>query len=376
MALRHLASALVTAGILVAAAACGSRTGLFTPTDGYEISIDGGGGLPFDAAVGCTPGNFSFQLALTQLMFALDRSGSMQFTLDGAQGAPRSEWRWTILRNSLAQTITTFDNQIAMGAKFFPETLSQTQSTISDVACRLDSTIAIPPAQGNAQRILAGFDQADPVGGTPTSEAINVSAAALNATRSVARTIVLATDGAPNCNGALDKSNCTCTSAAGNQTCDRAVNGQYNCLDDDRTITSIDTVFKQGIPVYVIGIGSLERPDFQAVLDRMAVAGGRPRATSPRYFNVQSADDLTNALTTIRDSVAKCTYLTPSAPTNPDSISVQVSGTVIPRDETHANGWDWIDQRLGELEFFGKACTAAQAATTPTAVGGTIACDP
>jgi hypothetical protein len=377
MAYRRLAStSLLTAGVLIAAAACGSRTGLFGP-EGFELNADGGleeAGL--DATVGCTPGDFTFQLALTQLMFAIDRSGSMAFTLDGLPSFPRSQWRWSILQNSLAQTITTFDNQIAMGAKFFPEEITQDQATESEQACQLDSTIAIPPAQGNAQTILRVFDNSTPLGGTPTSEAIRVSADALSVSRSVARTIVLATDGAPNCNGGIDRNSCTCTSAIGQPSCNTSANGQFNCLDDTRTVETIrHTNQDLGIPVYVIGIGSTDRPDFLDVLDNMAVAGGRPRTTGTRkHYSANSQDELTTALETIRDSVSKCTYLTPSAPDDPDSITVKISGATVPRDPTQQNGWDWIDRRLGALQFFGAACTRAQSASTPTAVSGTIVC--
>ena len=217
-----------------------------------------------------------------------------------------------------------------------------------------------------------------PLGGTPTSDAITTAASALIASRSVARTIVLATDGAPNCNDSLDENTCTCTAAEGTLPCAQSgPTGRFNCLDDTRTISTIQGVYQgQGIPVYVIGIGSLERPDFQNVLDEMAVAGGRPRETSPKYYNVQSESDLESALGTIRDSVSKCTYLTPSAPNDPNAINVEISGVTLPRDQSHQNGWDWIDQRYGELAFFGDACTEAQNAPSPSAITDTVSCGP
>lgn len=374
---RVVATSFVTAGLMLVAGACGSRTGLFAPDElglqnGDASRLDG----DVDAFVPCTPGDFTFELALTQLMFAIDRSGSMAFTLAGLDKMPRSQWRWTILQNSLAQTITTFDNQIAMGAKFFPEELTGDQASEQDKACRLDNGIAIPPARGNAETILRVFDTSTPIGGTPTSEAIRISADALTASRSVARTIVLATDGAPNCNGDLDRQSCVCTSARNQPPCSSYSNGQYNCLDNTRTLETIrHTNEDLGIPIYVIGIGSTDRPDLLDVLDGMAVAGGRPRTDGTRrYYAANSQDELTTALETIRDTVSKCTYLTPSAPNDPDAITVKISGATVRRDPTKQNGWDWLDRRLGSLQFFGDACTRAQSATTPTAVSGTIVC--
>jgi hypothetical protein len=53
---------------------------------------------------------------------------------------------------------------------------------------------------------------------------------------------------------------------------------------------------------------------------------------------------MTAVLTNIRDSVARCTYLTSSVPTDPNAISVDIDGTTVKRDLTHVEGWDWVDQ--------------------------------
>ncbi|MBX3209085.1 MAG: VWA domain-containing protein [Labilithrix sp.] len=374
---RRVASSLIAAGVTVAMVSCGSRTGLFGPdSDFFEGDATPDGSVvdaPEDGPVQCIPGRFRFELALTQLMFVIDRSGSMGFSLAGVEDVPRSRWRWTILQNALRRTITTFDNEIAMGAKFFPEVLSWSQRTDPELACRTDTGVGIAPARGNAQAIVSAFDTSEPRGGTPTSEAIRLAAQFLTERRSVARTMVLATDGAPNCNGDLDLQTCVCTSTRG---CGGG-GGHYSCLDDNRTLASIrDAADKQKIPVYVIGIGSTERPEFLQVLDEMAIAGGRPRPTAPRHYNVQSENDLTEALTTIRDAVAKCTYLTPSAPNDPDKITVDINGVEIPHDPTKTSGWDWVDQGYGELAFFGEACALAQGSDGPPAVvSGVVTCD-
>ena len=53
---------------------------------------------------------------------------------------------------------------------------------------------------------------------------------------------------------------------------------------------------------------------------------------------------------------------------------MRISNVTVPRDTSHTNGWDWIDQRTGSLQFFGAACSRAQGASTPTAVAGTVTC--
>lgn len=383
---RSLASRLVIAGCLAtsvaAVASCGSRTGLWgtdvigaLPEGGLDVNVPD---APPDGAVKCTPGRFQFELATAQLMFVVDRSGSMAFSLDGRQPdrlgnlPPGVMSRWDTLRDALFATITPFDSALAMGAKFYPEE-NPGGPAPPDEACRSDVGVAIAPARGNSSSIIDVFDTTLPNGGTPTSEAVRLAAQYIEGTRGVARTMVLATDGAPNCNGTLDKARCTCTSATGNCS---APTGEFNCLDDVRTISVIRNIFESmKIPVYVIGIGSTERPAFLKVLDDMAVAGGRPRPTAPRHYNVQTSAEMKDALGTISASVAQCTYLTPSAPTDPNAISVEIDGKAILRDPTHTNGWDWLDQAFGTLAFFGEACTAASGGTATSQVTGVVRCD-
>jgi hypothetical protein len=384
MSSRRFAAAGFFALGITSLAACGSRTGLFGTDPASNLAdastVDGSklDATP-DGAVACTPGRFTLDLAIAQLMFVIDRSGSMAFSLNGTQPdrfgnlPPGVLSRWDTLRDALFQTITPFDNALAMGAKFYPEA-SPPGPAPADEACRTDVGVGIAPARGNVKDIINVFDTTTPNGGTPTAEAIRLAAQYIAGTRGVARTMIVATDGAPNCNGDLDQQRCTCTAASGN--CASAPGGEFNCLDDVRSITAIRDIFQtMKIPVYVIGIGSTERPEFLKVLDDMAIAGGRPRPTAPFHYNVQTSAELTSALGSISDSIAKCTYLTPSAPTDPNAITVEINGKTIARDPTHTNGWDWVDQAFGTLAFFGAACTAASSGTsTMSQVSGVVSC--
>lgn len=378
-------SPLVLGAGIVLVGACGSRTGLFADEDDVRrdgaVPVDGARpDAQVDGQVPCTPGRFTFELATAQIMFVIDRSGSMAFALDGTTpdengrlplGVPS---RWAVLRGALEDTLTPLDGTVAMGAKFYPEEHT-TGPAPTDEACATATGVAIPPARGNSGQIVRVFDRTVPNGGTPTAEAVRLAADFLANTRSVARTIVVATDGAPNCNGDLDKSSCVCTSAGPPEACQRSRTGEFNCLDDLRAVKVVGDIFQtRKIPVYIIGIGGLERPALAKALDDMAVAGGRPRAETPRHYSAQTPAELSSALTSIRDSVAKCTYLTPSAPTDPNAITVEIDGVPIPRDPTRVFGWDWVDREFGTLSFFGEACAAASAGTA-TVVNGVVRCD-
>lgn len=377
-----LAAATAFLALSIVAAGCGSRTGLFGDGDALLAAMDAGGDRlsPRDAgedATPCVPGSFDLTPATAQLMFVLDRSGSMNFAMtQDLPPADLEDSRWRILRNALATTLPSLEGELAIGAKFFPERLTGAEATSPRTACRTTTGVSIPPAAGNLARILKEFDESQPLGGTPTAEALRLAAQDLTSRRTVARTIVLATDGAPNCNFELNGRTCTCT-AVDQDTGERRRNCTGNdgsCLDDRATLSVIqDIAGRQNIPVFVVGIGAFA-PDFSGVLDRMAVAGGRPRTDTPRYYGVQSAAELDQALHTIAGSVARCTYLTPSAPTDPDAIYVTIGDNLIPRDPTHVEGWDWVDIAYGTIAFFGKSCDVAQAGQLE--VSGQVSCEP
>lgn len=359
--------------------ACGSKTGLFgpdgtngpaplpTPEAGIPDVVRPPPDAPPDGPVPCTPGRFDFDPATAQLMFVIDRSGSMAYTLDGREPNPGETDRWTILRNGLATALTGFDQEVAMGAKFYPATF-----TNPALQCDVNPGIDVQIKLGNASSIVQVFDDTAPIGGTPTAEALRIAAEHVSKIRGIARTLVLATDGAPNCNFDHPTSPCVCTSADPNAC--NPVDDVSLCLDDAVTIATVKNIADvQKVPVYVIGIGSTENATFRKVLDDMAVAGGRSKPTSPRYYSAATTTELNTALTSIRDSVSSCTFLTPSAPTDPDAITVEVAGVIIKRDPSRTEGWDWIDQSYGTLALFGQACIDAQKGTAK--VSGVVRCD-
>ena len=386
---RHLFRGAIALTTLAAVASCGARTGLFGPEPSDTIvdasvvdtsldaSIDARDAdvlvdAPADVIeepVGCVPGTFALTLATPQLMFVFDRSGSMEYELTSNNPAPPgTPSRWSVLHDALAQTMTPFSNQIAMGARFFPVRNANAYDPVA--ACLQDSQgHAIAPGLGKANAILDVFAQTSPVGGTPTAVAVALAAQQISVGRAVGRAMVVATDGVPNCNASLDHTTCTCTSLDP-LACAASTSGGTNCLDDVRTVQTISDIFgTKKIPVYVVGIGATGT--FANTLDAMAMAGGRPRSGSPKYYAADTPAEMTEAFTIVRDSVAKCSYITPSSPEDPDDISVVVGGKEIDRDPSHGNGWDWIDQAFGHLQLFGEACTLASASN----VSGTVSCD-
>jgi hypothetical protein len=363
---------------------CGSRTGLFADeflgssavpgTKDGSVATDAGTDGPKPLA--CTPGSFALGRATAQVVFVLDRSGSMQFTLQGDTPSPLNRSRWQTLQGALAPVLTALEQNVEIGAKFFPDPVDDDDQLVDpQVACAVANNVDVAPVKSGSASILKVFDTTTPRGGTPTANAIEAASKYLSdpARRSIARYMVLATDGAPNCNGQQDERTCVCTGAG---PCSRdPINGPYSCLDDTRTIDAIRKAQTNlGIATYVLGLGAPDRPEFTDTLERMAVAGGRSRPGSPRYYDVRTGEELGSALSEVQKDISRCAYVTPSRPNNPDAIDIVIDGRSIPRDPTRQEGWDWTDRDFGAITFFGKICTTLSTSTPPPATA-TVRCD-
>ena len=124
---------------------------------------------------------------------------------------------------------------------------------------------------------------------------------------------------------------------------------------------------------------AVDRGDYDAPTDR-AVAATRDRLKLPEHFALYPAKAMTADVPVACSTVTCLPAITGGAaelfdPTDPNAISVEISGKSIPRAPTHMNGWDWVDQAFGELAFFGPACTAASGGTrTMSQITGVVSC--
>jgi hypothetical protein len=349
---RHLS--LASFAVLVGVASCGARTGLLAPQRVGDDALD----ASLDSAVGCTPGAVTLSAAEPEVMFVLDRSGSMKTAFSGTQS------RWQVLTSALATTLPSVDGTMAIGALLFPS-----GSSMDD--CSLPGAANLAPALDHVQPLLTILESTAPGGATPTAAAVEAASALMLEVRAAttARALVLATDGAPNCNAALDANTCTCASGG---------NCRHNsdqCLDDTRTVARIAAVAAQGIPTYVIGIANSGDGVFSSVLDAMAVAGGRPLTSgSTSYYPALSQSDLETAISTIRDQVGACTYLTTSVPSASGTITLTFDGQTLPYDPGGTSGWSWSSESNGEILLLGATCAAVAGSATGTLVAN-VTCD-
>ncbi|MDP3274349.1 MAG: vWA domain-containing protein [Deltaproteobacteria bacterium] len=369
---------------LVVSAGCGAKTGLLVPifpSDATVVDADAMDAVDVPDVQDvtsepevqvCVPGRFPLDPRGAEVMIVVDRSNSMAFSLDGNTMPVGEPSRWQVLRDALDRILPAYQRTVSFGAKFYPQPITPGNPDL-DANCRSLAGIDLAPALNNAGPLVRFFDTTRPGGGTPTFDGLQQTAQYLRSRpgRGSARYIVLATDGGPNCNrnNPSPAQSCVCTSSDPMACRADPRIGIYNCLDDARTVALVQDVAMptdpsvSAIPVFVVGLdGSMTtRQDLLAVLDRMAVAGGRPR-TDPmgrRYYSVREPADLQRAFDTIVGSISQCSFVTPSRPDDPNAIDVEINGVVVPRDVTRTQGWDWTDQGFGELTFFGSTCASA-----------------
>jgi hypothetical protein len=339
---------------VLASAGCGARTGLdVTPPDdpdaasprdaGRDVGTDTGIDAPFDAGPICAP-DVLLLPAHADVLLVLDRSGSMTRPL-----ASSSTTRWQALQGALGAALPAFDANVAFGATIFPIPGAQ-----SATVCTVGASLDVPVALGAGGAILSALAAHAPSGGTPTADAIGVATTAL-AARSragVPQSIVLATDGGPNCDPA-DSGQPWFGQAP--ETCAESGIDPEMCLDRTRTLARISSALDAGIPTYVIAM-DVSESFLVSVLRQMAEAGGRARPGTQPYYDVRNPDDLRAAFGDIATRVSSCSFF-PDGAVVSDTPTLEVDGTVIPRDDTRTDGW--TRGSSGTFDLFGSACELA-----------------
>mgnify|MGYP001018561955 CR=1 FL=1 len=336
------------------AAGCGAKTGLLVPDaalpdDRPDVASD----APdvFDVPDTCVGRPLPLERFAAEVVFVIDRSGSMN------DPAPSGVTRWRALTTALEAVLPAVDRELLVGLIQYPGPITATN------ACGDNSRLEFTPRLLNARPVLGALARTTPIGGTPTYEALGAVEAYYGAVPPVGRVrgryVVLATDGGPNCNGALSASACVCTNTRG---CG-GFRGNLSCLDDARTIERLAAMARAGHATFVIGIPGEDLRALPQTLERMAVAGGRPRLSPgvSAYYRAEDVGEFTAAFRTITTELVRCRYVT-NPVADPMQVSVHVGARVVRQDRTHTDGWDWTSPATGEIVLYGAACEASQRA--------------
>jgi hypothetical protein len=299
----------------------------------------------------CGESSFEITGVPIDVLIVFDRSNSM---CDEANNPTL----WKTMGDALVDVTVSLQEQVNFGLMLFPS-----------LACSgLDNQCAGPAGPyvgiGSAEAtadIAAAVDEQSGVGccgGTPTTAALDAAASYLaTVDDDFDRYVLLATDGAPNCNGDLDGSTCVCTSDE--YACDGGENYNLNCLDDEEATGAAGTLFDAGYPVYVIGVG--DSLDWQDVMNGIASAGG-----SDSYFPAEDPEDLSDTFSQIVGELMTCEFdidwesLPEDAAQDQSKVNFYGDGELIPYDEDceDGSGWMWVDEDT--VRFCDEACQDLQ----------------
>lgn len=320
--------------------------------------------IPVPTIPGCGSERIPVLSDVPRLYFVLDRSASMAEALGDTS---RSKWQSAQL--AVSTVLRAIGHRVEYAAAVFPSIAA---------ACAegrevFPFTQGDPPtyaAAGQTGPILQDFVRRlsviDPFGGTPTAATL-VALRDKLAGASVRSAVVLATDGAPNCNIDAECPSAACIpdlegASFGERRCgvelgccDPKALGPgagSNCVDEDETVRAVEALAALGIPTYVIGMPGAEA--YASVLNRLAEVGGTAQTGETAYYAVSDAPALEQALLEIGTGVAiECAITLADMPERANLVNVFFDGQLVPQNAD--NGWDWDAEAT--LSLRGEACT-------------------
>jgi hypothetical protein len=275
---------------------------------GGAVGVDGavtaggatgaGGGSPIDA--NCSSLILSTMRQPADVLLVLDRSGSMEYSVlsdSNCTGVAGCTTRWSALTWAVNATLTDTAVSINWGLKLF--------SSLGNAACGVNSGVEVPVGASSGLVITTQIANVPPSGNTPTAQAIAAATAYLQTvTDHNTKSILLATDGEPNCG----ESGATTSNVVA-------------------TVAAISAAKNAGFQVYVIGIG----PSV-GNLDSFAIAGG-----TTHYYSATSQQDLASAFESIGQGAAACTFSLGYTPSDPNNTAAYLDGRLVTKNDP--NGW-------------------------------------
>jgi hypothetical protein len=327
----------------------------------------GAGGIVYVGDAGdesCGATRAGTEARQVNILLVIDKSGSMADTPTGF-----ATDKWTAMKTALGAALDPVKGAIAFGLELYPYNssaaipLNCSQGGAAN-CCQMTTgaaAISIPIENGTTAlpKILSTLGSLSPGGGTPTAatlkEALWYFTAGAGAGLAGDKYVLLATDGAPNCNATLacDAAHCTAnidavaagtTACSGQNCCASGAGANLACLDDPASITQITALKTAGVSTFVIGIPGTE--NYVNVLDAFAAAGGQTAsATSPKYYAVSASGGVA-ALTDVFKAitvklVTTCDLQLAKEPDDPTLLNVTIGGALIGKAGGAAgvNGW-------------------------------------
>jgi hypothetical protein len=301
----------------------GGTSGITTP-----FCVDQGP----DCIRACGLTSFPVQKLPPEILIIFDQSISMVDPATGGScGMPTAcGSKWMEMTTAVTSVVTTTDKTINWGLKLFADM----------GACGVLPGATVPVAINNGAAITAALMATGPKGHTPTRLAVQAGAAYLQTlTTPNPKFILLATDGIPNC-------------IPGNKS--------QTAYDMAGATQAVADALALGLPTFVLGVGTgggtADAMVFDPTLTSLSAAGGKARAGTPNYYHVSSSADVVAALAMIQSQANSCVFNLAQVPPDPTNIAIRGAGGVkIPKDPTHANGWDY-GPGMKSVQLYGSYC--------------------
>ncbi len=351
----------------------GASNGGANPGDSTQICDTS----DFEALAGCGWTTNTARLKTPNLLFVIDKSGSMGQPIDASD--PDSQDKWSGLIEALDAALETVDPDMGFGLIMYPHDLdNQIPSSCNDIAvcCTVpegESAIVVEMTKGRqgVRQVTGALDAVAPGGGTPTAEALErAKDYYLNgpgAKLAGEKYVVLATDGGPNCNTRISCNAETCTTniedpgLSGNL----CSNAPEACVDDAAVQIQIQALAAAGIKTFVIGIPGTE--SYAEFLNQFAIDGGAPSpAGSADYYAVEANEGVRGLTRVFRDIstqlVQTCDIPLEADPQQQNKVNVAIDCELVPHlgvdgDGNEVENWNiTYDTEPGVLHLEGETC--------------------
>jgi Mg-chelatase subunit ChlD len=269
------------------------------------------------------------------VMLVVDRSGSMQ-----------------------GQKLNDVKNKFASASGFLAKTGAGAEFGLilfGNTAQTCQPGTIVQPVGASTDQVRQSINSAISTGGTPTAASLKavLDDPKMNTPEAERdRFVMLLTDGAPNCNPALND----CARTTG--TCDP---GWQCCLDDVATIQQVTELANRGIKTFVIGFGS-ETGDRSGyayeVLNRAAEAGGLARSGETKFYQADDSTALAEALDAFGSVILTCNYTLAEAAQEELLQVVFVYTNEDNREQILNQGSEWTYSASSrQLSIIGSRCT-------------------
>jgi len=356
--------------------------------DGVDLEPECEGPPSPDTSVLCGAQTVPVIVQKPTLYFVVDVSGSMEEPLAEpdatAEELARAPTKLEASQEALLTLTLEHGHRIHYGMATFPGPDTDDVALLGCAAGREifevregDPLLCLNRPGGDVQDAFTEQVEAlEPVGGTPLSPTLGELSETILALPRPA-SVVLLTDGAPNCNleascgadscipnlegGALPSGACddsfNCCDSSQVEESDLPFIGvpEAQCIDGDASLEWIERFAEEGISTFVVGVPGSEA--YAGLMAAFAEAGGTAREDDVAYYDVRDVEELSESLAAIGAQTSQgCVIEAAEQVVDPDLLNVYFDAAVVQKDA--ANGWTSSGQ---EVTFHGDACDEIEA---------------